>query len=201
MRDRPGPAATGFAVEQRDAGRPVSGVGRRERAHGEDPGLGLDRDVGFEPVAVLADGLVHVTGIAIDRRDHPVRGDPPSDPPRSFLITRFDVLASDQGEQPDRVALLGAELHAADGIDDGAGVVDQPGDQRRLRVGVVPRTHRFARLVVVMGRHLDRGDFGNQAASSSSVESNARRFLPFSTPRRLDDSSDTPPKIRSGRCD
>ena len=90
-------------------------------------------------------------------------GDPLGDAPRAVPVAGLDVLAGDQGQQADRVGLLGVELDVLDGVDDRQRVVDQPGDQRRLGVGVVPGAHRLARRVVVMSRHLHRGGFGDQS--------------------------------------
>ena len=47
-------------VEQRDAGRAVTSVGRRERGAGDDPSVGFDGDMGLVAVAVFAAALVHV---------------------------------------------------------------------------------------------------------------------------------------------
>jgi hypothetical protein len=94
------------AEEQVDAGRAVTGVGGGEIAGSDQPGVGFDRDVGFVAVAIVRPGLVHVTGLGIDRRDHPVLGDTLGDPPRAFGSPGFDVLASDQREQTDQLLLV-----------------------------------------------------------------------------------------------
>ena len=82
-----------------------------------------------------------------------------------------------------------------------AGVVDQPGDQRVLGGGVVPHAHRLSRRRRSRGRRRRRSAASGTTrrtrriadtswvtvswvatASSSSVESNARRRLPANTP-------------------
>ena len=108
-----------------DAGRAVAGVGRGERGRGDQPGLGFDRDVGFEPVAVVTDALVHVPRLRVDRRDDPVGRDSLRDPPRALAVAGFDVLAGDQRQQPDRVGLGIVKTHTVERVDDRECVVHQ----------------------------------------------------------------------------
>ena len=100
-----------------------------------EPGLGFDRDVGLVAVAVFADALVHVPGLGIDRRDHPVRCDPLRDPPRPVTVAGFDVLARDQRQQADRVGLLGVERDVVERVEDRQRVVDQPVTSASLASG------------------------------------------------------------------
>ena len=88
-----------FIGEQFDAGGAVTGVGRGQGGGGDKAGVGLDGNVSLVAVSVGADALVHVPAVGIDHRDHPIGGDPLSDPPRPVLVARFDVLAGDQRQQ------------------------------------------------------------------------------------------------------
>ena len=135
----------GFLTGQkRDTGRAVTDIRSSQRGRGDQPGVRLDRDVCLVTVAVFAAGLVHVTGFGIDRRDHPIRHDSASDPPRPVHLTGFDILAGDQCQQPDRVGLGHIEDGLVDCGEDRERIVDEARHQRVLRVGVVPRTHGFA---------------------------------------------------------
>jgi hypothetical protein len=63
----------GVLVEQVQADHRfvVAGAcGLGQRRGGEQAGVRLDRDVTFEPVPAVMDGLVHVPGVRVDRGDH-----------------------------------------------------------------------------------------------------------------------------------
>ena len=60
---------TGLAGEQLDPGRGVTAAGAAglgQRAVSDDPGVGLDSDVGFEAVLAAVHRLMGVAGIRID---------------------------------------------------------------------------------------------------------------------------------------
>jgi hypothetical protein len=48
---------------------------------GDRPSIGLDHDVGFEPVLLTGLGLMRIPGLGVHGGDNPVRGDLPGDPP------------------------------------------------------------------------------------------------------------------------
>jgi hypothetical protein len=91
-------------------------------------------------------------GLGVHRRDDPVGGHPLGDAPGAVLLAGLDVLAGDQRQQPDRVGLLGAEGDAVQRVDQGEGVIDQPGDERLLGHGVVPGDGGLGPGVVVVRR-------------------------------------------------
>ena len=61
---------------------------------------------------------MHVTAVGIDGGDDPVLGGALRDPPRPVGVAGFDVLAGDQGQQPDRGRLLVVDGDAIDGVKD-----------------------------------------------------------------------------------
>jgi hypothetical protein len=147
------------------------------------------------------------------------RGDLAGDPVAARLLVRLDVLASDHPQQPDRLGLLGIQLGVLDRVQHHQRVVDQRADQLLAGGLVVPCTRRLARLVVVVvGGKLQRGRLGSSrrtrriaatscvtvswvaTASSSRVESTARRVRPVSTPV-LAMTWRTASKMRSGRSE
>lgn len=152
-----------LAVQERHAGGAVAGVGRGKHARSDEPGLGLDRDVSLVAVAVVAAGLVHVAGLGIHGRDHPIRRDLMRDPPCAVLVAGLDILTRDQREEPDRVGLVRCEHDVGHRVEDRVGVRDEAGDQRVLRVRVVPRTYRLPTRVIVMGAHHHGAGLGHQA--------------------------------------
>ncbi len=120
-------------------------------------GVGLDRDVRLEPVLAAGHGLVRVPCVGVHGADHPVlhhalRDPPPRTLTQAGLINELDVLAGDQGEQPDRVPGRTGRL-LAERVEDGVGVADQRVDQRVAGGRVVPGDPRFAGVVVVMRPH------------------------------------------------
>jgi hypothetical protein len=166
---------------------------------------------------------VHVPSVRVHHADHPIRGDLAGDPVAARLLVRLDVLASDHPQQPDRLGLLGVQLGVQLGVLDRVQhhqrVVDQCADQLLACGLVVPCTRRLARLVVVVvGGKLQRGRLGSSrrtrriaatscvtvswvaTASSSRVESTARRVRPVSTPV-LAMTWRTASKMRSGRSE
>src|SRR4051794_1825255 len=164
----------GVGGQQRGADGRIPGAfsgGLRQRARGHDAGVGLDREVGLEPVLAPVHGLVRVPGVGVDGGDHPVLRDPLRDSPLTrparLLGVRYvlDVLAGDQPEQPDRglsgdVQRQGPRLDALlDRGQDGQRVADQPINQRRACGFVIPGDLRLARqAVVVPGRRRDAPD-------------------------------------------
>ena len=56
----------GLACEESGCGLGVTDIAGSEIACGDKSGIGFDRDVGFEAVAVLRAGLVHVAGLGVD---------------------------------------------------------------------------------------------------------------------------------------
>lgn len=94
--------------------------------------------------------------LRVDRGDDPVRGHASGDAPGPVVVAGLDVLARDQRQQSDRVALGVVELDAGERVDDRSGIVHQTRYQRGLGVGVIPRAHRLARCVVVMCRDSHR---------------------------------------------
>lgn len=70
------------------------------------PGVGLDRDVGFEAVAVGVQRLVRMPRLRVVRRDDLITSGALRDPPLPGPITRLDVLAGHQRQQRRRVSLL-----------------------------------------------------------------------------------------------
>src|SRR6266545_2701004 len=101
-------------VEPDDGLVAVAAAGLAQRAVGDDPGVRLDRDMGFEPVLTARDGLVRVPGLRVDSGDHPVRGDPFGDAPPPVgalgVLDWLHVLPGHQREQRDRLSGLRAEL-------------------------------------------------------------------------------------------
>jgi hypothetical protein len=73
-------------------------------------GVGLDHDMGLEPVLAAGHRLVCVPRVGVHSGDHPAGGDLPGDPPPARPVGVagvrhvLDVLTGDQGQQPDRVA-------------------------------------------------------------------------------------------------
>jgi hypothetical protein len=61
--------------------------------------------VGFVAVAVFGAGLVHVATLGIDERNDTIRGDAAHDAP--VIVVELDVLARDQGQEPERRAVIG----------------------------------------------------------------------------------------------
>jgi len=99
---------------------------------------------------------VGVPGVGVDGRDHAVRGDPlrdaPGPGPAGTVGHPLDVLAGDQAQQSDRIRgrtlqprLLGAECG-----EHRVGIADQPINQLRPGIGVIPGDLRFACAGVVM---------------------------------------------------
>ncbi len=71
-------------VQQSDTGRsvrPCAASSLGQLTYGDQTRLGLDRDVGLEPILATVDGLVRVPGFRIDHADHPVLRDVPGHPP------------------------------------------------------------------------------------------------------------------------
>ncbi len=115
-------------------------AGLGELAGGDQPGVGLDRQVRLEPVPAAGDSLVRVPRIGVAGADHPVGSDSAGDPPprRGVLAIRavvgvgldeLDVLPSDQREQPDCVSGLRPGFLLGEGIEHRQRVTDQPVDQ------------------------------------------------------------------------
>jgi hypothetical protein len=140
----------------------VRAAGLGQPTGGEQPGVRLDHDVGLVTVLAVVHRLVHVPGVGVDRRDHPIRSHPTSDPPPPVgavgPLGRFDILPGDQRQQPQRLPGPVTELGVGQGADDRAGVVDQRRHQRRAGPLVVPRDRRLARIVIVVPGALARDD-------------------------------------------
>ena len=118
---------------------PLAGVIIAASGVGPAFAVGLDRQVGFEAVAILGTGLVHVSGLRVDRGNHPLTSDLAGDPPRPRLVTLLDVLAGDQREQPDEVLLLVIEIDPVKRVEDRERVVHESGDELVASGRVVPR--------------------------------------------------------------
>ena len=151
---------------------------------------------------------MHVAGIGVHGRDHPIAGHLSGDAPAPVgairALDRFHVLAGDQGQQRHRLGGAGTQILLGQVAQQPVCVGDQGIDQPIPGVGVVPGDRRFARIVVIMGacsasaitsaapgtsRRTRRIAPINwvtvswvATASSSTVESSARRVLPASAP-------------------
>ena len=73
----------------------------------------------------------------------------------TWPLARLDVLAGDQRQQRDRLALLGGKLDIGHSVEHGQRIVDQPRHQRLGGLKVVPGTLGLARPVIVMRPELD----------------------------------------------
>ena len=86
----------------------VGAVGLGQRTIGDDPGIGFDREMGFEAVLAAVHRLMGMAGLGIHRGDHPVRGHLLRDLPVPVSAIRaldgFDVLAGDQRQQRHRLS-------------------------------------------------------------------------------------------------
>jgi hypothetical protein len=111
--------------------------------------------VGLVAVTPLCAGLAGMPCLRVDGGDDPVLGNPPCNPPRPGPLAWLDVLAGDQGQQRDRLGLLGVQIHIRHCRQQRQGVVDQSRHQRLGGRGIVPGTVGLARPVIVVGRHLD----------------------------------------------
>ena len=132
--------------------RPGTGC---ELGCGDQTGLRLDSDVGFEALLPVGAGLMDVPGLGIHGGDHPVRHRVPGDAPAAVsavgVLGRLHVLARDQRQQTHRVRRLLAQLllrqlsqepHCIgdQGIDQvGPGGLVVPGDPWLAWIGVVVR--------------------------------------------------------------
>ena len=116
-------------------------------AVGDDAGVGLDHDVGLEPVLATWHGLVRVPGLGVDGGDHPVRGDLAGDPPPAVgavgALGGFDVLPGDQRQQRHRLGGRGPRSCVGQVRQQPVGVADQGVDQLVAGVAVVPGDRRF----------------------------------------------------------
>ena len=96
---------------------------------GDDAGIGLDRDVGFEPVLAAVHALMGMTGLGIDRGDHPIRRDSLGDTPPPVgaigILDRFDILAGDQRQQRHRLGTAGTEFLVGQMTQQPVGIGDQ----------------------------------------------------------------------------
>ena len=111
-----------LAGHELDTGRAVRGVGRGDLQAGDDAGLGLGGQMGLEPVDPRGRGLVPVAGLGVDGRDDPVLGHLAGDPPGAVGLGWFDVLAGDEGEEPERLVALGRKREVPGGGEDRLGV-------------------------------------------------------------------------------
>ena len=106
------------------------------------PGVGLDREVGLEPVLAAVTVLWACRASGSMHRDHPVRGDPLGDPPPPVgavrSVDRFDVLAGDQRQQRHRLGRLRAEFLLGQVPEQPVRVADQRVDQLGAGLLVVP---------------------------------------------------------------
>jgi hypothetical protein len=153
-----------FVGQQIDADGRVAAVragGLGQSAGGDQPSVGLDRDMGFEPVLPAVHALVGVPGLRVDDADHPVRCDLPNDPPprritRIVRVDEFDVLPGDQREQPDRIRRRTRRLLRQRG-EHGQGVRTRASTSVS-RAACRSRRSAACRVVVVMRRRHPRDD-------------------------------------------
>ena len=153
----------------------------------------------------------------VDHRNDPVGGDFFGHPPGP-VAGLFDILAGHQGQQPERACRLRLSWRLGESTDDGEGIFDQAVDQGCLGHRVVPGDDRLAGRVVIMSADGDFSGTGDYpparrtaamswvtvswvaTASSSKVESSARRAFPLSTPV-ASTTACTASKILSGRSE
>ena len=219
----------GFLGQQLDADRGVGVLrpgGRGQRAAGDDPGVRLDLHVRLVAVLVAGAGLVRVPGLGINGGDHPLRGHLPGDPPAPVgavrALGRFHVLAGHQRQQRHRLRGLRRRARRRAGAR-AAGAHPRPA-RRPAAPGRRDRPRRSPACPArgsrgpssarrsPRRRRARRGRPGGSpaiswvtvswvaTASSSTVESSARRVFPASTPVSAT-TCRTTSKIRFGRAD
>nr|AHE14803.1 hypothetical protein asmbl_3 [uncultured bacterium] len=97
-----------------------------EPAAGEQSGVGLDGHVSFVAVLAMVHGFVHVSGLGVHCRDHPVAGHLARDaPPPVGAIGSFgglDVLPGDQRQQRQRLPSPVVERRLAQRVHDHGGI-------------------------------------------------------------------------------
>jgi hypothetical protein len=108
-------------------------------------------------VPPLRAGLAGMAGLRVDGGEHPVVGDLAGDPPASWPLARLNVLAGDQGQQRDRLSLLGLQPAVGDRRQQRQRVVDQSRHQRLLGPEVIPGALGFARPLIGHGRQPQPG--------------------------------------------
>ena len=188
----------------------VGAAGLGQRAVGDDPGVGFDRDVGFEAVLAAVHRLMGMAGLGIDGGDHPIGGHLLRDLPVPVGAIRaldgFDVLAGDQRQQRHRLGGPRPEFLLGQMPEQPMGIADQGVDQLIAGGLVVPGDRRFTRVVVVMGGAVLRrslGGGGDLAARPAGSRRSAGSRCPGWPPRRRGPWNPTPaasclPTPRSG---
>ena len=113
---------------------------------------------------------MHVARLGVDDRDHTIRPGHRGHAPGSLFATRLDVLASDQGQQTNRLALDLLKRESIEGSQRGQGIARQGTDHGVNGFLVVPCTCRLARVVVVVvGAQLEGLGFGHQTAHPADL--------------------------------
>ena len=73
-----------------------------QRAIGDDAGVRLHRQMGFEPILAVGHRLTRMARVGVDGGDDPIRGHLLGDAPASVgtvgALGGFDVLTRDQGQ-------------------------------------------------------------------------------------------------------
>ena len=77
---------------------------------------------------------MHVAGLGVDGRDDAVRRHPLGDPPRAVVVL-LDVLAGDQGQQPEGRAGLGSSLVDLEGASRARASLTRPSTRAALATG------------------------------------------------------------------
>ena len=206
----PGPVSSAEQRQRRPRRRGCPApAGLGQRAVGDQPGVRLDREVRLEPVLAAVHGLVRVPGLGVDDARSPGPGRPAG---RSATARRcrrsldgFDVLPGDQRQQRHRLRRASGPSSCSGRCPSSrcasptrastscaAGLPRRPrrspacpGRRSRGAVqcsaitsaapGTSRRTRRIAAISWVTVSWV-------ATASSRTVESNARRVLPVSTP-------------------
>ena len=156
----------GLVLHELNAGWAVGSIGGGDFDSGDDPRIRLGDEMRLEAVGAHRRRLVAVPGLGVDRRDHPVPGDCTCDAPASWLFARFDVLARDQGEQPDRLLRLGGVRRTLHCSKHCLRVMHQPAHERTAGGCIRPIDHRLAALVT-RRRQRDERSLGHDPAHLS----------------------------------